>query len=64
MVKVRGMTSIHFVKYYISMIMNLWISKEGGEITPTRSNAHCEKGHGDMTSSSSYVGAWIKLLCI
>ena len=63
-VKVRGMASNHLVKYSIVVMMNLWLLEEGGEIAPTRSNAHYKKGHGDMNSYSSCASAWIRLLCI
>ena len=64
MMKVRVVTSTQLVKYYVVVMINLWPSEEGGEIAPTRSNAHYEKGHEDMTSFSSCVGVWIILLCI
>ena len=64
MVKVKGTASTHLVKYFVVVMMNLWPSEEGGEIDLIGSNAHYEKGHGDMIGCNSCVGAWIRLICI
>lgn len=44
------MVSIHFVKYYVVFMMNLWPLDDGGCILPTRLSPHCEKGHNVVIS--------------
>lgn len=53
----NGISSIHVVKYFVAMIMNLCPLDEVGDILPTRSNPHCEKGHGVVIGLNSCVGA-------
>lgn len=47
LVEIMRIASTHLVKYFVTVIMNLWPSNEVGEICPIKSNSHLENGHND-----------------
>lgn len=47
------MASIHFVKYFVVVIMNFYPLDEVGDIFPINSSPHCEKFHGVVIGHSS-----------
>lgn len=45
------------MKCFVVVIVNLCPLDEVGDIFPTRSNPHCEKGHGVVIGLNSCAGA-------
>ena len=55
-VEIIGIASTYFVKYFMAVIINLYLLEKIGEIWPIKSKAHLENGHNDCLGCNAYEG--------